>query len=99
MAWLPDAPEAKGAPAIREGYRAFFAGNTVQDVTVSDTHYSTVGNRSIGWGRFSMTLVPKATGKAVVATGRFTDVAEKRGGKWLYTVDHASMDPAPAPAK
>ena len=99
VVWLPDAPEAKGAQAIRESYQALFSANTVQAVALSETHYATVGNRSIGWGKFSMTMVPKATGTAAVATGRFTVVAEKRGGKWLYTVDHASMNPPPAPKK
>ncbi len=98
VAWLPDSPEAKGTQAIRENYRSFFAENTIQDVAIADNHYATVGNRSVAWGRFTMTFVPKATGKPVVATGRFTEVTEKRNGRWVYTVDHASMDPAPAAA-
>ena len=33
--------------------------------------------------------------------GRFTAMAKRIGGKWLYVADHASADPPPpaAPAK
>jgi hypothetical protein len=34
----------------------------------------------------------------VTETGRYTEVAKRVGKKWVYTVDHASDDPAPAPA-
>lgn len=98
VAWLPGSPEAKGEAAIRENYRAFFAANTVQDVAPSDAHYATVGNRTVAWGRFSMTYVPKATGTPVSSTGRFTELVEKRNGRWVYVVDHASPDPPPAAA-
>jgi hypothetical protein len=37
-------------------------------------------------------------GAAVVRTGRFTEVAKKRDGRWVYVVDHASADAAPAAA-
>ncbi len=96
VAWLPDSPQAKGTQAIRESYRAFFAENTVQDVSTSEIRHETMGNRSVSWGTFSMRTLPKATGQPVTATGRFTEVTEKRNGRWVYVVDHGSMDPAPA---
>ncbi len=96
VAWVPDSPQAKGTQAIRESFRVFFAENTVQDISISEMHHDSVANRSVSWGTYSMTIVPKATGKPVTATGRFTEVTEKRGGKWVYVVDHASMDPMPA---
>lgn len=94
--WLPDAPGANGAAAIRETYRGFFAQNKVQDVAIVEPHYETVGSRSVAWGKFSMTLLPKGADKPVVATGRFTEISEKRNGRWVYSVDHASIDPPPA---
>ncbi len=27
---------------------------------------------------------------------RFSEMAEKRGGRWVYLMDHASFEPAPA---
>lgn len=91
--WEPGAPEAKGTAAIRQGYRDFFAANTVVDITDIGTQYRVAGNLAVAWGKSSMTYIPKATGKPVISTGRFSSAAEKRGGKWLYIVDHGSSDP------
>lgn len=96
VAWMPDEPEARGEKAIREAYVGLFAANTIQNVTMSDAHYQTVGSRSVGWGRFVLTLVPKSAGKAITMPGRFVEVVEKRNGRWVYVVDHASAEPAPA---
>ena len=98
VAWLPDSPELKGTEAIRQSYKDLFAANTIKDASFSETHYTTVGERSVGWGRFSLTLVPKGSDQSVVVLGRFTEVAERRGGRWVYVVDHASAEPAPAAA-
>ena len=97
--WMPDAPEAKGTAAIRDGYKGFFAANKVQDVSTKEIHRETNGNRSVSWGTFSMTVLPAGAAKPVTATGRYTEVTENRGGKWVYVVDHASEDPAPAAKK
>ena len=97
VAWLPGSPELKGAEAIRQSYKELFATNTIKDASFSETHYTTVGERSVGWGRFSISLVPKGSDRPVVALGRFTEVAERRGGRWVYVVDHASAEPVPAP--
>lgn len=98
IAWMPGAPMAKGADQIRASYQALFAANTIKDVVLSDVKYKSSGDLSTGWGRYSMTLVPKAGGAEVVMTGRFTEVVERRRPRWVYVVDHASADPAPAPA-
>jgi uncharacterized protein (TIGR02246 family) len=104
VAWLPDSPEAKGATAIRESYKALLGANTIRDFMMSDTHYELHGDRAVGWGRFVLTLVPKtpADAKPVSIAGRFSEVAVKRDGRWVYLVDHASAEPPPAiaaPAK
>jgi uncharacterized protein (TIGR02246 family) len=93
--WLPNAPTARGAKEIRAAYEGLFSANTVRDATLSDVTYRTVGKASVAWGKFSLTLAPKAGGDSVVMTGRFTEVAERRAGRWVYVVDHASAEPAP----
>ena len=93
--WLPDAPEAKGREAIRKSYAGLLAANTVTGATLSNTHYQTSGNLSVGWGDFSLTLSPKAGGNPVTLTGRFSVIARNEGGTWVYVVDHASADSAP----
>jgi len=95
VAWFPNAPGARGEKAIRAVYEGLLSANSVKDAVPSDTSYKTVGNLSTGWGSFILTLAPKAGGEPVVLKGRFTEVAVKRGGKWVYLVDHASADPPP----
>lgn len=94
--WLPGAPMAKGTDEIRAVYEGFFGQDIVKDVALTDTHHETSGNLSVGWGRFTMTTVPKKGGAPVTSTGRFTEVARKVNGRWVYVADHASADPAPA---
>jgi ketosteroid isomerase-like protein len=95
---MPSAPEASGQQAIRAAYQGLFAANTVQDATITDTHYKTSRTVSAGWGRFTLTLAPKSGGAPVTMKGRFTDVAERRGGRWVYLADHASAEPPPSEA-
>ena len=96
--WLPDTPEAKGREDIRKSYAGLLAANTVTGATLSNTHYQTSGNLSVGWGNFTLTLSPKGGGNPVTLSGRFSVIARKAGGKWVYVVDHASAErPAPTP--
>ena len=93
--WLPDAPEAKGREDIRKSYAGLLAANTVTGATLSNTHYQTSGNLSVGWGNFTLTLSPKAGANPVTLSGRFSVIARKAGGSWVYVVDHASAEPPP----
>jgi uncharacterized protein (TIGR02246 family) len=93
--WLPDAPEAKGRAAIGKSYADLLAANTVTGATLADTHYQTSGDLSVGWGNFTLTLSPKAGGHPVTLSGRFSVIAKKENGAWVYVVDHASAHPAP----
>lgn len=96
VAWLPDEREARGSVAIRASYVGLLAAYTVNDAAVSTDEYRTVGDSSVGWGTYTLTLTPKAGGAPVVMTGRFSAVAERRDGRWVYVVDHASAEPPPA---
>ncbi len=93
--WLPDAPEAKGREAIRKSYVDLLAANTVTAATFANTHYETSGDHSVGWGDFTLTLAPKSGGNPVTLSGRFSVIARKEAGTWVYVVDHASAHPAP----
>jgi uncharacterized protein (TIGR02246 family) len=94
----PGEMAAKGREAIRAVWGGFLSANTVTEVRLYETAYRTSGDLSTGLGRFSMTLQPKAGGAPFTLEGRFTDVAVKKDGKWLYVVDHASA-PLPPPPK
>jgi uncharacterized protein (TIGR02246 family) len=97
--WMPNAPEARGTKAIRDVYTGMLSQFTVKDASLANAVSQTSGDLSTGWGNFTLTLQPKAGGAVVVEKGRFTAVAKKIGGKWLYAADHASDDPPPAPPK
>jgi ketosteroid isomerase-like protein len=94
-AWFPDAAGAHGKDAIRATYKGLLDANKITEATITDVHHKTSGDLSTGWGTFVMTLQPKAGGAPVTMKGRFTEVVEKRGSKWLYVADHASADPIP----
>ena len=97
VAYFPDG-DFKGKPAIRKSWTDFLAMFTVKDATSEGT-YETMGDTSLGWGYWSMTVVPKGGGEPIAMKGRATVVVKKIGGKWLYTVDHASVPLPPPPAK
>ena len=95
VAWFPGEAEAKGEKAIRESYVKMFADNEIKDIIFSETVYKNAGHHSLSWGKVAISVVAKATGKPEVWKARFTGIAEKRGERWVYVVDHASAEPAP----
>jgi uncharacterized protein (TIGR02246 family) len=95
VVWLPNAPVARGEKEIRALYEGLLTANTVKDAALTNVTYRTLGAASLAWGTFALTLAPKSGGDPIVMTGRFTEVAERRGDRWVYIVDHASADPAP----
>ncbi len=94
--YAPDLMEAKGTEAIRKLYAEMLGSMTIKDFVFLEQNYTTKGNLSVGWGRFLLTGEPRAEGAPVKVEGRFTSVAERKGGKWRYIVVHASL-PLPAP--
>lgn len=97
VAYFPDG-DFKGKQAIQRSWTDFLAMFTVKDASSEGT-YETMGDTSLGWGFWSMTVIPKAGGEPISMKGRATVVVKKIGGKWLYVVDHASVPLPPPPAK
>jgi uncharacterized protein (TIGR02246 family) len=95
---FPDGPLAQGRPAIRDGYAHFFADYSIKDVQLEELGREAHGNSVTVWGRFAITMSPKAGGADVVARGRFSEMSRKVDGQWRYVFDHASDDPPPPPA-
>jgi ketosteroid isomerase-like protein len=94
--WFPGGPMAKGRAAIRDGFAHYLGTVTIKDVELKDMGHETVGDARVAWGTYSLRTVDKTTKVESVQSGRFTDVQKKIDGRWLYTVDHPSDDPAPA---
>jgi ketosteroid isomerase-like protein len=103
VSYPPDALEAVGFAAVKDGYVKSFAGMPGGKLELIDPHYRVAGDVVIGYGRWKM-VMPGANGAAPVElTGRFTDVKAERNGKWVYLIDHASVpfappEPTPPPA-
>ena len=97
--WMSGEAEVDGIDAIRAAYAGMLRDNTVKDVSVSGGQTRLSGNVGAGWGRYTLTLAPKGGGPDIVMHGRFTEVVEKRNGRWLYVADHASDDPPASPAR
>ena len=74
----------KGQELIRMKWTSFLKANHVREARLSETGYRSSGKLSVGWGRFRLTLDPKKGGQPVNVEGRFSDVAENKGGKWVY---------------
>ena len=95
-----DGMESKGRDAIRKAYVDMLGPNAVKDVKLMDRHYRSSGDVSGSWGRAAMTLAPKSGGGAPMTIEVcYTSVSVKRGGKWVYLIDHASAPPPPAAEK
>jgi uncharacterized protein (TIGR02246 family) len=92
----PDELQVKGTDAIRGSYQKMLSTMNVKDMVLNYDVFRMAGNTSWASGRFTMTMEPKSGGAAQTMEGRFTSVAERKGGKWMYISDHASM-PAPPP--
>lgn len=92
--WFPGGPMAQGRAAIRDGFAHFFDGVTVKGVELTTIGRETLGDTRVAWGTYAIRVVDKATGAESVQRGRFTDVQKRINGRWLYTVDHPSDDPA-----
>lgn len=96
--WLPGAPMMQGRDAIREGYAGFFKDVTIKSATLVEMGRTTHGDDTSSWGTFTVVTVSKQDGSETTEVGRYTDVSRKIDGRWMYLVDHASDDPAEAPA-
>jgi uncharacterized protein (TIGR02246 family) len=95
---LPGTGAIKGRQAIAEAYAGWLGAVKVTAAAVMDSHYESAGKISSGWGAWTVTTVPKAGGAPTIETGTWCAVAVQKDGAWKYAADHASADPAPAPA-
>jgi uncharacterized protein (TIGR02246 family) len=99
VTYMPDEMRAKGTEEIRASFQKFLGSSTVKEMTITPDWETTSGNLAASSGTFSMTVEPKGGGAAQTMEGRYTSVAVRKNGKWLYASDHASVPlPAPAPA-
>jgi uncharacterized protein (TIGR02246 family) len=95
VTYMPDEMKAKGTDEIRASFQKFLGASTVTEMTLTQDFESSSGNLAASSGTFSMTITPKSGGAAQTMQGRYSSIAVRKGGKWMYVSDHASM-PIPA---
>lgn len=81
----PGEKASRGQEEIRYKWNAVLEANKVAEGAFKDAKYLAAANLSTGWGNVLLRLEPKKPGKEpVTIQGRFSTIAEKRGGKWVY---------------
>lgn len=98
VSYSPDAMEARGWQAVRDGLATFFTSTSGAKLELLETNYKVAGNVVFGWGKWRLTI-PAGGDKPMEMLGRYSDVKAKRDGKWVYIFDHASVPLPPSPEK
>lgn len=96
--YLPDAMEARGFDAIKASFAQSLPAMGGCQLATNDVNYRAIGEDSVvSSGLWTMTC-PAAEGAAPEEMkGRVTALLQRKDGRWLYVVDHASV-PTPPPA-
>ena len=98
VTYMPDEMKASGTAEIRASFQKFLGSSKVTAMTLTQDFETASGNLAASSGTFSMTVEPKGGGAAQTMEGRYSSVASRKSGKWLYISDHASV-PLPPPAE
>jgi uncharacterized protein (TIGR02246 family) len=91
----PDAPAARGMASIREYYVKNATGSAASGLTVTDDPMSDVGvSGDLAWQSGTYKIADKLG--AVVDTGKYLTVFQRKDGKWMIIRDTWNSDAAPA---
>jgi uncharacterized protein (TIGR02246 family) len=80
----PGEKAARGQEEVRFKWNSVLEANKVTEGSLKDARYVQSANLSAGWGDVTMRLEPKNGKEPRTIQGRFSTVAEKRNGKWVY---------------
>jgi len=88
----PNAPQVKGADAIRGFWGGFMAANDLKmEITTDEADGR--GDLAYVVGRYRFTATPKAKGAAMQDEGKFVEVYKRQSdGSWKYAVDIYNSD-------
>jgi len=89
--YTPDIMVGIGPDSVHESWGSFLESFRITNVELSDGHLEISGDLAAAWGLFHLLVEPKDGGEAFEVNGRYTDVAKKIDGSWLYVLDHASL--------
>lgn len=99
VSYQPDSMEMKGMEAIKAGFAQSMPAMGGAQMQITEARYVPVGEDTVlSNGHWTMTI-PGAEGAAPAEMrGRFSCVMQRKDGRWVYIMDHASMPMAPPPA-
>jgi ketosteroid isomerase-like protein len=80
----PGEKAARGLEEIRFKWNSVLVANKITQPSFKDARYVTAANVSAGWGDVFMRLEPKSGKEPVMIRGRFSAIAQKRNGVWVY---------------
>jgi uncharacterized protein (TIGR02246 family) len=80
----PGEKVAKGLEEIRYKWNSVLEANKVTEGSLTETRYVGSPSVSAGWGDVILRLEPKNGKPPKNIQGRFSTIAEKRNGKWVY---------------
>jgi ketosteroid isomerase-like protein len=86
-----------GTSSIRKSFADFFTAFETPTIKIHHAKYKMSGDLGYGMGLFDLSYKDATTGKMMTLKGRWSSIFEKRDGKWVYVVDHASIPMPPAP--
>jgi len=88
--WVAGGDEIVGRDAIRTDSKDLLHAFRVVDYRIREASYETSGDLSVGWGRWSLTMSPRNGEPQLTVEGRFTSVARRIKGRWVFVADHSS---------
>ena len=94
--WSAGSPIIRGREAIRSAYAGYFAGNSVKRVKIVEMGGFEHASDAASWGTIMVVSVSKKDGTESIQHGRYTDMSRKKDGRWVYVVEHSSVNPQPA---
>jgi len=97
----PNAPAAKGRPAIEAFHKAFVKQWMMHGITIASTSMKVTGDTAYDVGTYKQQIMSQSSGAVIDDVGKYVVLLKKdAGGAWWIT--HAiynSDNPPPAPKK
>ena len=97
MVYYPDTLVLRGYDAVRNYWQTFFAMNDVRNFGFMDHHVDATPQMAVDWGEWTFTVQPRGATSDITFSGRYLQTWEKKDGKWVIVVDHASSPLPPPP--
>lgn len=97
VAFYPDG-DFKGYDAVKESWKRSFDSSDTKNFAMTESHIEVMPHAVSDWGMWTYTFQPK-NGPEMTMNGRYSQLWVEKNGKWVMTVQHASLVTPPPPAQ